>query len=304
MQSQRSTQRLKGILFVILSAIGFGLLPILNASGKAAGLNTWDRLAIRYFGSAILLLPVLLIMRKNFALPKGLHLRVMFISVFAFGVTSALLFFGYQYAPTGMVTVLHFIYPMVVMLLCTITGREKASKTAVVAVLVSLAGLIIIIEPWKAGAAQPLGIVLAVASAVTFALYVMGLNQSAIKKLDNMVLVFWLAFYSGAVFLVISVCHMFIAGGHVPVDVPRAILPALGLTVVATIGSASLFSIGNRLIGGTTASILSMFEPVTAVLIGWLVLGEQLHPTFLVGAIMVLVSTVVISVSKFKCNDL
>ncbi len=296
-----NTRQFKGIAFVILSAIGFGLLPLFNKTGEAAGLTTWDRLTIRFLGSAVVLFIFLLICRRSIRLPKGLHPRMIFTSA-AFGATSALLFFAYSYAPTGLVTVLHFLYPIVVVMLCAVTGREKATKLTVCCALVSLAGLVIISEPWKTNSASPLGIILALLSALTFALYVMELNQRDIKSLDNTVLVFWLGFYAGLAFLTISVVEALVKG-HAPIDPTQAVITSLGLIIVCTIGGAALFSLGNRLVGGTTASILSMFEPVTAVVVGWLALKEVLSPSFLGGALLVLAATVTISISKFKRQE-
>ncbi len=303
MRAHHLTRTAKGIAASILSAIGFGLLPTFNAGGEAAGLDTWDRIAIRFFGTAVILLPVLLLRKQDPRLPKGLRFRMFLVAVFAFGMTSVFLFFGYKYAPTGLVTVLHFNYPLIVMLMCSATGTEKLSPSTVAAAFASLLGLTIIIEPWHAGGATIQGIFLALASAVTFAFYVMSLNRQEIKRLDNTVLIFWLSFFSGSVALGFVVIRAVIEGGHPPVDIPSAMLPVLGLIVCSTIGAASLFSIGNRLVGGTTASILSMCEPVTAVLLGWLVLGEQLRTTFLFGAVLVLASATMISVVRIREQD-
>ncbi len=303
MRAHHLTRTAKGIAASVLSAIGFGLLPTLNAGGEAAGLDTWDRIAIRFFGTAMILIPVLLLRKQNPKLPKGLWLRMFLLSVFAFGLTSVLLFFGYRHAPTGLVTVLHFNYPLIVMLMCAATGTEKLSPSIVAAAGASILGLTIIIEPWHTGMAPAQGIFLALASAVTFACYVMSLNRPEIKRLDNTVLIFWLSFFSGSVALGYVVVRTIVEGGHPPVDIPSAMLPVLGLIVCSTIGAASLFSIGNRLVGGTPASILSMCEPVTAVLLGWLVLGEQLRTTFLFGAVLVLASATMISVVRIREQD-
>lgn len=49
----RRNQQFLGILFIMISAIGFGTTPTLSAMMENAGLGIWDRLAIRYVhGSA------------------------------------------------------------------------------------------------------------------------------------------------------------------------------------------------------------------------------------------------------------
>lgn len=303
MKDNRQTAR--GIVYILLSAIGFGMLPTFNHLGSVAGLSTWDRVAIRYLGSAIVVFPYILAKRLPIIPAQRVFVKIFIVSVFFFGLTSVLLFLGYETAPSGLVTIIHFLYPILVMIICTTTGREQLAPSAVFASMISLFGLFVIMEPWKFSGIPWKGYVLALGSAATFSLYVISLTDREITKVDNAVLVFWLTSISGTVALVLAIIfHRLENSVQGTLDMVAAVPSSLGLVLVSTVGAASLFSLGNRKIGPSTASLLSLLEPITAIIMGNLLLGEPLSLSFFIGALFIIGSSVVISVSKLKsCGD-
>ncbi|MGN0036843.1 MAG: hypothetical protein ACI36X_06475 [Bacteroidaceae bacterium] len=72
-----------------------------------------------------------------------------------------------------------------------------------------------------------------------------------------------------------------------------------GLAVLPTLVSTQTLAVATRTIGGTKASVLGVFEPITAILVGTLVFGEALTAHILVGmAISVLAVTFMIAATK------
>jgi uncharacterized membrane protein len=67
------------------------------------------------------------------------------------------------------------------------------------------------------------------------------------------------------------------------------------LAVVSTVAAISLFFAGLSRVGPTTAAILSTAEPLTTVLLAFLVFGEVLTPVQLVGGALVLSGVLVLS---------
>lgn len=67
-----------------------------------------------------------------------------------------------------------------------------------------------------------------------------------------------------------------------------------GIAVVSTVGAISLFFAGLQRVGPTTASILSTAEPVTTVLLAFLVFGESLGPVQLAGGALVLLAVLAV----------
>ena len=73
----------------------------------------------------------------------------------------------------------------------------------------------------------------------------------------------------------------------------------IGLAVLPTIVSTSTLAISTRNIGATKASVLGVFEPITAILVGTLMFGEPLTTNIVVGICIAIVAvTFMISVTK------
>jgi drug/metabolite transporter (DMT)-like permease len=73
----------------------------------------------------------------------------------------------------------------------------------------------------------------------------------------------------------------------------------VGLAILPTIVSTATLAIATRNIGATKASVLGVFEPITAILVGTLVFGEPLTTNIVVGiTIAVIAVTFMISVTK------
>ena len=66
----------------------------------------------------------------------------------------------------------------------------------------------------------------------------------------------------------------------------------IGLAVLPTIVSTATLAIASRNIGATKASVLGVFEPITAILVGTVVFGEALTPNIITG---ILISIVAVS---------
>ena len=55
------------------------------------------------------------------------------------------------------------------------------------------------------------------------------------------------------------------------------------LALLPTVVSTASLAIATRNIGATKASVLGVFEPITAILVGTLAFGEALTPNILIG---------------------
>ena len=60
-------------------------------------------------------------------------------------------------------------------------------------------------------------------------------------------------------------------------------LNLVGLALLPTIVSTATLAVATRNIGATKASVLGVFEPITAILVGTLMFGEALTTNIVVG---------------------
>ena len=62
--------------------------------------------------------------------------------------------------------------------------------------------------------------------------------------------------------------------------------------------SSTFFNLGVKMIGGRMTSVLSVFEPVTSVLLGVILLNELLTQHFGIGMILIIIGVVMVTLSE------
>lgn len=73
----------------------------------------------------------------------------------------------------------------------------------------------------------------------------------------------------------------------------------IGLAILPTIVSTATLAIATRNIGATKASVLGVFEPITAILVGTVVFREALTSNIITGILISVVAvTFMIAVTK------
>ena len=60
----------------------------------------------------------------------------------------------------------------------------------------------------------------------------------------------------------------------------------MGLALLPTVVSTASLAIATRNIGATKASVLGVFEPITAILVGTVCLGEVLTTNIVIGILL------------------
>ncbi len=286
-----------GVALTLLSSSFFGLMGLFNKLATEGGLGLYERIALRFLVAALILFTVLKLQGKSTALPPHLKGRLFVSSSLFFGGTSYLLFLSYAYIPTSLATTLHFIYPLLVLIFSIALDGYNPSAWQKWGTLLSLGGLYLAVRPSSgSGKNQALGIALALASALTFCLYVRFLNQKETKGLDNTLLMLHILSSAAAAWAIPAAIDL-LRKPHPPLVWPKAVGGVLGLAVLSTVLGCSFFSLGIRSIGSEKASILSVFEPVTAILAGALLLGESLPATFSMGSALIILGSYLVSKS-------
>ena len=122
--------KIKGYIFVALSAVVYGCMPLMAVNVYADGVNAISLVLLR----SLIAMPVFLVL----ALVKKIDLKIKprdlikTVSVFALGsgLTPVLLFYSYNFISTGTATTLHFVYPALVVVGCAVIYKEPATKIA------------------------------------------------------------------------------------------------------------------------------------------------------------------------------
>lgn len=290
--------RLRGIMYVIVAATCFGIMPIWVKLAYTTGLSAID---FTFFRSALAIgmLGICILYRRiSFRLEKK-QMGPVLLSCTFFTATILILYTSYNYVSAGVATSLHYLFPVLVMLLAFFIYREKLQFYKWIAVLVSLVGIYLVADSGGSNF-SPLGVGLAVLSAVFFAIYVVIINHPQVKKIDSLVLAFYLcvfAFFTTLVLLVVQ-------GNWFP----AISLKGLGYTALVSFFCTALaiifFIKGTQCIGSANASILSTMEPVVSLIAGSIILNEQLTWYTLLGCVLIVSAIILIGYGDVRKSSL
>lgn len=281
----------------IITGVTYGLNPLFAIPLMREGVAVESILLFRY-SIAVALLGL-------FVWARGQSFRITWKQaciLVALGLlytcSSLCLFEAYKYIASGLATTLVFLYPVLVAIIMVVF-RVVPSWPVWVAIVMTFLGVMLMTHGSSpATAVNPIGVALSVGSATVYALFIVIINRSrAISNISNTLLTFYALLIGAVVF-----CARIVMA-DVPVtrglSSPHAWLLLTGLAVLPTIVSTASLAVATRNIGATKASVMGVFEPITAILIGTLMFHEPLTPNILLG-ILIAVAAVVFMVQATK----
>lgn len=276
----------KGYIYTALSAIIFGLMPLLTKIIIARGATSLTIAFFRVFYVTIVLFFVLKIKKIDLYLEKRDLLSVMLTSIFGSGLTIIILNESYNYVDTGIATSLHFLYPLFVAILCCFFYGEKIKKKQIISLSFALVGIICFMSK---GNGSLFGYFLAIASGLTYAFYLVKMDKTGLVKMNALKLSFYLALFTT---IEIFIINLFMQDVVFKLD---AI--AYGLLSVLALSSSFLATVllqkGVLLLGSTRASFICLLEPVTSMIVGILWLNEALTLNKGLGGLAIIISLII-----------
>jgi drug/metabolite transporter (DMT)-like permease len=241
---------------------------------------------LRVAFAAVLLLPLLRFYRIDF--PKGFSGWKPF---FAIGLLNnvlpfSLIVMGQTYIPSGLASILNATTPLFTVVVMATAGEEKLHARRIAGVIVGLIGVIILHGEGFAGfeTGQGIGILLCLAAAFSYGLAAL----VARRLLSNSPAVATATFQLAA-----STVMMTIVAGAVDrpwqLPMPNATtwLAVIGLAALSTALAYIVFFQIVRRSGATNVMLVTLLIPVTAILLGYLVLGERISAREIIGAIVI-----------------
>ena len=274
--------------------MSFGFSPLFSLALIAAGLTDFDILSYRW------LLAGLVLMIYAFAKGKTLRLnsfdeawKILLLSALR-AITSVTLLIGYVNISSGIAATLNFMYPVIVTLTMVIFFGERRSVIDYFAILASIFGVYLLASGDSIvahGGNTKLGLICSLISAFSFAAYYIVMKQVKADKIEVVKFTTWIMMLSAVYFIL---CAFIFNGKLTIITDVRSWLNALGLGLWATMVSNITGVKGIRRIGPTMTSILGALQPVTAVILGVLFLGEHLYFRSLIGISIILVAVCII----------
>ena len=275
---------LRGTLAVVVSACCFGSISPLTVMATDRGMALESIQTWRYFTSDVLVLAYGWWQRRGVTpvtraagVRPWYHPRVMLIAGGGQAIVATLALAALRWLPAATASFLFYTYPAWVTVFSAIRGIEPIDRTRVVALLLALGGIAAMVGAPSAASLSPVGLVVILAGALVYALYIPVLNglQRGRDPID----------VTRAICVGGTLCF---AAWSMPAGTLFAIPDAVALGAsmlqgVLASGAFIGFLAGLRLLGNVRTAITSTVEPFWTTMLGVVLLGQSVGIGTLVG---------------------
>ena len=279
-------RRLSGYIFTIISAVSFGIMPILARYAYASGADPITVLFLRFLIAAVLMFAILFV--RKIPLPRGRTLFHLFLMGGLGYVGQSMCYFNaLTMASASLVSLLLNLSPVLVTVLSAIFLKDRITPVKLAALGLALAGAFLTIGFSSEG--TPLGIVLGVGAAVIYSVYIVA-GSRVMQNVQALPASAVIMASAGLVYGGLAAVR-----GTVLPSTPGGWLAILGIAVLCTVVAITTFMAGIVRIGPTNAATVSTLEPVVAVVLAGLLLNESLSPLKLAGGALILAAVVILT---------
>lgn len=287
-------QTLKGTLCGIGAAVSYGLNPLGALPMYDAGVNTNSVLFYRYVLAVAMLAIMLGARRKSLAITLREASGAGALGVL-FAMSSVTLFYSFRFMDAGVACTLLFVYPVMVAVIMALFFKERLTWITAGSIVLALTGIAMLYRGDGGMTLDTTGVLLVMASSLTYALYIVIVNKSHIT-MSSVKLTFWVL-----VFGISTIVAFSLTGDDARVQwltTPAMWGCATVLAVFPTVVSLLLMVVAVHNVGSTPTAIMGALEPVTAVVIGITLFGEHLSLRMATGIALILAGVTLIVAGK------
>lgn len=293
-QQERSSRTvLTGYVLAIVQAVFYATMGIFGKLLYATGLTAQEAIILRFLATTVILGTVLLIWRKHALVSRQ---PAVYVQALLFFLSAILYFFAIERMSAGVATVIFYLYPVVVAVLSLFVFHERLSAPTAIALGIAVGGLLLVSGVIESVLViDMVGIALAVAASLAFAVYTM-LIQKMGRTESPFTITFtlsWMSLLASCLLFAPSVPTMF----HLSVE--QIVLGCLTALFNTILGSA-LYIMAVKKIGATKTSLIGISETPFSLLFAYLILGETLTALQGIGAVLIVVAIVIVTVVPAK----
>lgn len=285
------SDKVKGYVCGMVSGATYGMIPLFSVPVLREGMGFDSLLFYRYLMAAAVMAALQLVRRRSLAISMRDVPMVLLLGVL-FALSSVFMFMAFDYMPTGLVSTMYFIYPVITALIMSLFFKERMTWSRALSLVMALAGIAMLYVSDGDEQMSIWGVVLTFAAALVYALYIVITNKSRIRTMPSSTLAFWSLVVGAAIFFVRADFGMALQA----VPSMKAWGLILLLAIVPTVVSCTSLVMSIRYVGSTVTSILGASEPVTAVVCGTLAFAEPLSWKVLCGVVVIIVAVLILVV--------
>ena len=280
-----------GGLLTAVAAILFGAIVTIGRSATVRDVPVSSLLAVR-FGTAAAILALILVARRQSLRPApGEGRRLALLGAVGYAVESAFFFLALGRGTAATVTLLFYTYPVWVAVLTAALGMGVPGALVGSSLLAAVAGSGVVVASSGGLDITAPGIVFALASAVTIAFFLIGV-EILITRTPSLASSMWIALSASAAHATFA-----LVSGTGRLLHAEEVIPALSMGVL-TSGAFFLLFIGVRRLGAVRASIISSLEPVAAAGLALAFLAESVRLGVLAGGALILGGAVAATLAR------
>ena len=288
-------KRFFGTLCGILAAVCYGTNPLGALKLYGEGMSTPCVLFYRFSLAWLIIVAVLCFRRESIQVSRR-ELRTLLGLGSLFAISSLTLYLSFHLMAAGVASTILFIYPVLTAIIMAIFFKERAGITTWLSILLSMVGVALLYWTGGEGHLSPLGVALVIASALSYALYIIVVDRSELNMSP-----FKINFYVLACCALVMLGYALVTGSNMSLPHSATAWFFVGwLAVVPAIMALVLMIYAAKYIGSTATAILGALEPLTAVLIGIFCFGEAFSLQLALGIILILAAVVFIAARKNK----
>ncbi len=277
--------RLQGVVLVAISAAGFATIGLFARVAAASGASTLSVLALRFLLAGALL--VLVMRHRQLPWPRGRELAgLVLLGALGYTGQSFCFFSALHHLTVGLTVLLLYLHPALVLLASAVLGRQRLTLRKAGLAAASFAGILLTVSADLTG--TPIGLAFGIGAALLYTGYIL-VGEHLTPRTGVI---------PAATVIVLSAAVMFssaaLAEGPRWPGTTAGWLAVAGIAVFGTALAIVTFFAGVQRIGAGDAATLSTLEPVVALVLAFVFLGEQLGAVQLAGAVLVIVSAAVL----------
>ncbi len=258
--------KVKGYILGAVAAATYGMNPLFTLPLYKEGMNPDSVLFFRY----LFAIPILGIMLKargrSFSLKRKEILPLVILG-WLVAISSLTLFQSYNYMEAGIASTILFVYPILVALIMAVAFKEKITLQTVLCIFLALSGIGLLYKGGDGTTLSLVGVGLVMASALSYAIYIVGVNRPILKDVATLKVTFYVLLFGLSLFLV-------------RVDFGQSLHVVDKWYLWGNLIALAIFP----------TAILGALEPVTAVFFGVTIFGESLTPRLCCGIVLIILA--------------
>lgn len=286
-------ERWIGVALVAVASVGFGFMGLFRHWADRGGVSSAQSLLFLRFAIASVVFVAVMLARRT-PWPRGKTL-LWLLGLGAIGYFGeALCYFKALElgVPSGLTSVLLYLYPGIVAILSRVLFKEKLSIVRVIAIAAAFVGTVLAIDPFQSGDAaksSTTGIAFGIGSALMYSLYIV-VGSRVTKGVDAIACSAVVSLSAAAAFGTAA-----LATGPTWPTAPIGWAGVLALALLATVVSVLGIIAGMQKIGPVDTSTIATLEAMTTVAVGAIFLNERLGAVQWIGGGLILAAAVVMA---------